>query len=1016
MKTSKRKPVIIVLSISLTLIILLGGCKGNKNDPPVPTDDEPISNEIPTQEPIVMRDISEDTNLGDSLLYANSVANSITARYYDGTRGAFEVINRDVRIIESNDTDGKLGIKSVSNRSGGTYFTDSMNMYVVDADGKIWQDNYSSSVGRSNTTRHGYYYWEVFQRDQEFGTAEGGSYNFANSFQLSNYKNDWASSADCYVSTDGKSAKMTLNGGLDPYVYKVLDAPIPKDQAEYIAVTIKADGAGGQSQLFIADKKTGDFNAKQCIHFNITGDGKPHTYVIDITRILTADLTAVRFDSGRKAGEVYEFSDLRAVTLGKGINAKSERTLDVYPDKVHQSFRLLARPGYEAVSEFGMIWEMDEANVEAVRIRDVEGIHEDLNFDPGTVEYAAFKVKDAGVIGIIIPGDSSTAKTTVTLENGKYTVRQIAGGKLDLKSGASCYFGHRLFTDASGSFDAIDNAARIERNPLPASSFTINEGSAGSKMRGYEPLKGYYRVTMNGTTFPAAFQRPGNNKYYASAISANCDDNDRTIYFCMRSTPGTLECAALLDDKGVMVPMPMQVCKNFDCEKEEPIYDPQDVSFGDSIFPLVMKAGSTTTFTDLHLYMNWGKYHLKQLSSIQFYIGYYHLSTGVSESNCISFYGVFGKDGFLLPDFRGHSGIMWNTDPQYTSVGTPKATSYYDNSGNIVMSEYTGAKINSSGPIYADVEYSYISDCGSFKYTLRHTEFPQTDENRTYYTLDLTFLKDLTLNDVKNQLTLLEQDSRGQKFCELSYRDVNGQRAHADLDISKSRSVKLYTLNQDNGWYAYYHSDKPVPAGPIETEDDPMNYAVIIKGADIVIGGTQWKGNFILRDSFEGGNNFSALSLDLGKTTFKKGDTIHLEFLMLPWANRDLASDSNILMVYEDSVQKPLTVKSVKTGSVVEEPYLARVYAKDETAEFTLTGGRNRNAVRVDGFTTFGRPLIEVLKPDGTWEKHETAVKEYDGYGIFYNRDGSYGYAFIYESDDPSAEVTFRVSVEKAGN
>ncbi len=60
---------------------------------------------------------------------------------------------------------------------------------------------------------------------------------------------------------------------------------------------------------------------------------------------------------------------------------------------------------------------------------------------------------------------------------------------------------------------------------------------------------------------------------------------------------------------------------------------------------------------------------------------------------------------------------------------------------------------------------------------------------------------------------------------------------------------------------------------------------------------------------------------------------------------------------------------------------------------------------------TFGRPLIEVQKPDGTWEKHETAVKEYDGYGIFYNRDGSYGYAFVYESDDPSAEVTFRVTV-----
>ena len=41
------------------------------------------------------------------------------------------------------------------------------------------------------------------------------------------------------------------------------------------------------------------------------------------------------------------------------------------------------------------------------------------------------------------------------------------------------------------------------------------------------------------------------------------------------------------------------------------------------------------------------------------------------------------------------------------------------------MTEYTDSYIRSSGNTYVDMDYSYISDCGSFKYVLRHIEFPQ---------------------------------------------------------------------------------------------------------------------------------------------------------------------------------------------------------------------------------------------------------------------------------------------------
>jgi len=996
--------VLALLLVALAVVNLFAGCTNNASGGP----DIPVID--PTEEPVEMRDISSDSKLADSILYANQVANGVQARYVDGTRTKYEVLNKQVRIVETLDTDGRLGLESISAIGGGTYVTDSMYSYVVDKNGKVWQDNYSTTVGRINTTRLGYYYYEVFLRDQGFGTKENGSYLFADETNLSVFDNDWYASGHCKTSYNkGKSVTMELTQGLDPYI-AVYPTPVPKEKVTHIAVTIAAEGSAGRTQLFICDKKTGGFNAEQMINFELSCDGKPHTYVIDISGILKDDLTGVRIDAGKISGEKYTISDIKAVTVGESISALGERTLDVYPDKLHQSFRMLARPGYEAVSEFGMIWEMPKDKVEAVRIRDINGVHEDTDVDADTVQYVAFKVKGAGVIAIIIPDDGSTLKTTVALENGKYVVKQIAGGSLDIKAGKDCIFGHRIYTDTEGNLGVIDDVAWKERNPIPAENFTVNEGSNNAKIIGYNPIKGYYVTSVNGTVWPTVFKEGRRNDYFISNITAKADYTDRNIYLCVTTYPGTLECAVLLDEDNVQVPVPMQVCKNFDCEKEEGVYDPEDRSYGNSIFPLAMKSGSEVTFSDIHLYVNWGIYQLKQLSSIQFFVSYYHLSTGCSESNCISFYGVFGKDGFLLPDFRGHSGIRWNTDPQFTSIATSKAVSYYDNKGKLVMNEYTGAKINSSGPSYADLEYSYVADSGAFKYTIRHTEFPQTDENRTYSVIKLTFLKDLTLNDVKKQFAIVTQDSRSQYFAELSYRDPDGNRQHVDLKTT-TRDVTYYTLHGKQSWYAYYHSNIPVP-DQVDGEDDPMNYAVIIKDTDIVIGGKKWEGNLILRDSFAANLNFSALSLDLGKTTFKKGDYIYIEFLMLPWANRDLTSDENINLVFEDSVLKPLEVANVKTGTALDEPYLARVLCENDVAEFTVTGGRNRNVVRVDGFTKLGRPVFEIIDAAGNATPYNTAVKEYDGYAIHLGRDGTYSYSFVYEAATPDDTVTFRVTVK----
>ena len=78
-------------------------------------------------------------------------------------------------------------------------------------------------------------------------------------------------------------------------------------------------------------------------------------------------------------------------------------------------------------------------------------------------------------------------------------------------------------------------------------------------------------------------------------------------------------------------------------------------------------------------------------------------------------------------------------------------------------------------------------------------------------------------------------------------------------------------------------------------------------------------------------------------------------------------------------------------------------------AEFTLKGGRNNIAVRVNGFTSLTCPDI-YIKTGDTWEKAELASSNgYDGYSVYYNADGTYGFSFVYTAESPDKEYVFRV-------
>ena len=696
---------------------------------------------------------------------------------------------------------------------------------------------------------------------------------------------------------------------------------------------------------------------------------------------------------------------------GKSKDFKVDKTYHLYGDRLYNQSTLFACEETTDLKEFGSIIKIPADTVSSFIAKDDGGVYPDTTGETPSLHYVAFDIKNVGVVGFITPCDGSVKNTVLSLEDGYYVLKFIANytagtgiNKHD-ETGSSplnnVTFGTRIYTDKTHSFDGIEKEAYLERNPL--SGITVDSSDAGAKFLGYDALRGCYLFTMNGTDFTSAYNKP--EWQFKAPITITSDDKDRTFYIRMFGANGCLEAGAILDDKNTLVPVEVEVCKNFQGDGGEPFYSVKDYQYGDSFFPVSINADETLSFTLLNLYQNWGKFPLKQLSSIEFHVSYYHLSTGTTETNCIAPYFVGNKDGWLLPDFRTRSGNMWSEQPQFNSVGilefvnyTPKALGIFDK--KTVLSEYLDAEIVSVGQTYSDITESFVSDCGSYEYTLRHVEFPQTDENRTYYEVEINFLRDVDFANFRRDFDLFNFNGRSAKFDKAGYLDENN--TPVVTDVEKTIAKKYYTLGSDSPYFSFFDVSKDAEH-EIEARF-ACNFGLIVRDSEIVVNGEKADIPLAFREQSTTEESEGALTLDAKKVSFKSGDSIKLTLILLPWGVGYEETDAQVLTVREDSGLNPVTVTATK-GSVKEDKFVPIVIAENNEAEFSIRGGRNNIAVRVDGFTGLECPDIYM-----NGEKVNLASSNgYDGYSVYYNDDGTYSFSFVYEAKDPFTEYKFEV-------
>ena len=735
----------------------------------------------------------------------------------------------------------------------------------------------------------------------------------------------------------------------------------------------------------------------------------------------------------------YYYYEVNVRNLNFGDNLYLDKTYHVYSDRMYQVYRLI-NSNSSAVSTIKQVTfqtMIPKSSVTKFEIRNGDTITTSYSSNAlGSTEfrYAAFDIEGVGVLAFI--NTSTDCSFWLMQDNDNYYFRQVKKVGT-LEAGGEVSFGTRVYTDTTHDFSGMRAADEIERNPLTADDITVTGHSTsldGTGFVGYDKLKGHYVMNIAGSGFADAYGEP--DKKYIDNIKVVAKD-DRDVFFMVHSTC-PLEGAALTDKNDLLIPMGLEVMKNFDHEVEEPIYDPADKMYGDTLFPVKLAKGKTLEFSLVNVYQNWGKYPLKQISSISYYVSYYHMSTGVTETNCLApYYSTYlNKDdvgSWILPDFRGmsndgqtyeeggsekHSGIQNNSVGALNGVSNGSSLS----SSDADLGIYQGSDIHSSGLTYADMNYSYTSKNGSYDVVYRHVEMPQTDEGRTYYTVEISFKKSTSLKYADFSIFSFDARVNGDYYKNAAYIDANGNKQVVSIDSTKLQSTTsiinkwsptLYKLNKGSSYFTYYNMVR-------DGIHESGNFALIVKDYAITVNGQASDiGLAFYNDRIKRNSAYSNRgSLTIAEnTTFAAGDKITVNVILLPYGKGSGESDiSSVEKVYKDSATEALKVTATK-GAVVEDDFIATVRAASYgVAEFTLSGGAIKNsevnyAIRVKGLKKLGKLKVEKKNASGEWETVELASTDgFDGYSVIYEKDGTLEYSFIVTKTE--SDVTYRVSVE----
>ena len=542
-----------------------------------------------------------------------------------------------------------------------------------------------------------------------------------------------------------------------------------------------------------------------------------------------------------------------------------------------------------------------------------------------------------------------------------------------------------------------------ERPPLPDDAFTLLKGDVPVK---YDYVRGCYMVgTSEKGDFQTEFyQTP--NRYETASVRVNNDAQNRKIYICHESAIGRqiVEGGVVTDENGHPLPILVQVSKNFAGEKEEPFYNPTDIPFSETIFPLYLSPNESRTFSSFHLHQNWGRHMTKHWSSLGAWMDYFHSATGVTESTCYVPFKFGGIGGISIADYRAMSQqSFWVGQPQHDNVAGHSFLSYCMQD-EWQFPEYVRTLYRSTGNNWFDIGLEYISTDGRIRTVVDAWETPQSDETRSYFRVRYEALEPVEVDNAKSDFRLLTINTcvQGLRYTHLGATGMNAVR----LDSTLRPFPVLGTALPDDKFHITLFGDRRGSNTIVVNRfSAPFAPAVTVQQGPYG-NSSSFKVNTI---SFRERSKDMVLCLvpNLDRISLKKGDVIEIEGYWFCYG--DSTSTAPADQCVSDYCENVPRISQITKGREIKNKTTLWVQAEQGRAEFTVTGGRNLIPVVVTGFDNYCNPRMQVFE-GGQWKEvgHNRNTTA-DGIQPFCAEDGSFGAVFLVSSN-PNAPQQLRVS------
>ncbi len=717
--------------------------------------------------------------------------------------------------------------------------------------------------------------------------------------------------------------RITLTGD-DPYVgLPPCDLPAPV----HLTLRVRSN-VGGDGAIYYGVDRRG-ITGQQVVTFPVSGDGAWHEYEVTVGNA-GQRLTALRFDPPGESGVV----DVAWIKLSRPLDtgvrprpARGELVLHAQPDRL--AIELRVEPVAERPAPANVVFDFG---------RELAGVT--------TVDNRPLAMLDgAALLGS--PG------------------AKVAGGQLTAPVGGARPGAWLVLRPSEAAGPAQTMADDL--HPLPASAVSLVDGH----WLGYDPASGLYRAELEHEAaafgFDPAFHNP--TRRMSLRLDWRNDAQPRRLLVKVLAGNGNLEAATLTDAHGFMLPTPAFVAKNFAGEMEEP----DDTAYGDVYFPVSLAPGETKGCTVHPLTANWGLWPLKQVSSIRFFLIYWHCSTGPSETTCWSIDHMATKGAvFHIPDFRPMSGPFWSGQPQHDCQHWPGWLQYNGARGKLC---YERTTFDSIAPSLARFTNHYHTSDDTATARVTAWEAPQRDELRTMVRLRYDWTRPCVIEgDARRNFRWLNLSHFRGRNAQLLWTGPDGQTQRREVPPKTDFVLLGEALSAAS------------PFMSSEGPGDKYGVLTLVQRFAARLGGRSYDRPAVSA-AFDAQDASTWLTVATESLRLEPGDWLEADVLLMPHGE---PSPSGFKAERERRRFGLQPVKlTVKTGTKLAD-YPPQVRADDDVAALHLSGGHGDLPLLIDGLSGWKLPL---LWTNGIWQDHQ--VHGGDGYQVQPDGNGGYRATFV---------------------